>query len=275
MKETSNKLKIFLYSTIGLAVICSILFTVSMFVAFDAEIGYFSSTHPLSYIQSALLILSVLLCTSVLFLFPKDSITALNQANDRFVSFASLLCGFVFVAGMLITFLSTNANASTLTKLQKDIFLLIVLSGLVGSIYFIYDAITPNSNGLTLKVIAAIFVIIYCLTSIIFEHVDLYVPINVPRKNLLFVCFVSFSLFMVQKLRFKTEMGQPKAFLLFGATTTILCTTFSISGLVAHCAGAFKDSSFLMYYLIALAAAIYSLANLLSYTKSAESEQEV
>ena len=275
MKETSNKLRLFLYSTIGLAVICSILFTVSMFVAFDAEIGYFSSAHPLPYIQSALLILSVLLCTSVIFLFPKDSLTTPNQTNDRFVSFASLLCGFVFVGGILITFLSTNTNASTLTKLQKDIFMIIVLSGLIGSIYFIYDAIAPNSNGLTLKVLAAIFVIIYCLTSIIFEHVDLYVPINVPRKNLLFVCFVSFSLFMVQNLRFKTEMGQPRAFLLFSATTTILCTTFSISGLIAHYAGAFKDSSFLVYYLIALAAAIYSLANLLSYTKSAESEQEV
>ena len=104
---------------------------------------------------------------------------------------------------------------------------------------------------------------------------DLFVPINAPRKTLLFLSFISASMFIVQKLRFKAGIGQPRAFLLFGATTTILCATFSISGLIAHYAGTFKDSSFLVYYLIALATAIYSLANLLSYTKSEESEQEV
>ena len=158
MKESANKLKIFLYSAIGLTLLCVLLFTVSMFVAFDPDVGYFKSTHFLPHLQSALLIVSLVFFGSVIFLFTKNSLDTSNPSNTSLTSFASLFCGFVFIAGIVITFLSTYKNASDLNQFQRYIFSIIMVSGLVGSVYFIYDALTPGKSGLTLKIISAISV---------------------------------------------------------------------------------------------------------------------
>lgn len=270
MKESVNKLKIFLYSMLGLTLLCTALFTVSMFVAFDADVGYFSNTSILPRIQNALVIVSIIFFASITFLIPKDSLPCQKPSNVVLTVFSSLFCGFVYISGMIITFLSTYNNAANMSSFQKYIFLIIVISGLIAAFHFIYDALAPEKSGLTLKTVSAVFVIINLLDIIIFEHVDYTVAINTPRKVLLFLSFISVAVFIVQELRFKVGIHQPRAYIFFGSVATLLCAIMSVSGLIAHYAGAFKDSSFLIYYLIGLAFAVYISTKLLSYMKYVE-----
>ncbi len=264
MKESANKLKVFVYSTLGLTLLCVVLFTLSMFLSFDADVGYFAKS-PITGIQNALVIVSVIFFVSILFLIPKGVLPCETPSGNRLNQFSSLFCGLVFIGGMIITFLSTYKSTSDLSSSQKNLFIVIVVSGLMASSYFIYDALSAEKKGLALKVAAAIFVIITLLFSVIFEHLDLFVPINAPRKTLLFLSFVSASVFIIQELRFKTGIGQPRAYVIFGSATTLLGAVMSIPSIIAHYAGVFKDSSFLVYYLIGLALAIYAAARLYSY----------
>ena len=270
MKKTTNKLKIFLYSVVGLTVLCAALFTISMFTAFDAEIGYFSNTKILPYIQTALMTVSVISLISVMFLFPKKSLPADKAPDTAWGMFASLFCGFVFLGGTAIKFFSTYKSVANLSQFQKYMFTVIILSGLIAAVYFIIDALTSSKKLLALKVITGIFVIINLLVSIIFEHIDHLVPINAPRKTLLFLGFISAAMFMVQEFRAKTDIILPKGYIFFGSATTLICASFSISGLVAHYAGAFKCSPFLVYYLTGLALAAYSSAKMFAYMKHVE-----
>ncbi len=270
MKKTANKLKIFLYSVTGLTVLCSVLFTISMFIAFDADVGYFSNTKILPYIQTALMTVSIISFLSIIFLFPKKELPAIESSNSPFGSFASLFCGFAFIGGTAIKYFSTYQNAANMSQSQKYTFTAIILSGIVAAIYFIADALTSNKKLLSLKVIAGIFVIINLIFTIIFEHTDYFVPINAPRKTLLFLGFISAAMFMVQEFRAKTDILLPKAYIIFGSSTALICATFSISGLIAHYSGAFKCSSFLVYYLIALALAVYATSKTFTYLKLVE-----
>lgn len=143
-------------------------------------------------------------------------------------------------------------------------------TGVIAALHFIYDALAPQSKGLALKSVTAIFVIANLILTIVYEHLDYYVPINSPRKVLLFLSFIFAAMFIVQELRFKAGIAQPRAYFFFAASSMLLCGTMSVSHLIAHYAGVLKDSSFLMYYLIGLSIAFYSFTKLSAYVKYAE-----
>ena len=265
MKDSVNKLKVFTLSALGLTLLCTLLFTISMFVSFDADVGYFAKS-PITVIQKAIAAVSVIFFASIMFFIPKSTLPCDGFEGDRSTVFSSLLCGLVFIGGMIITFLSTYNSAANLSSTQRSLFMIITASGIIASIYFISDALTPSQKNVGIKVATAILVIVNLLCSVIFEHLDLFVPINAPRKTLLFLSFVSASVFIIQELRFKVGIYQPRAYVFAGSATALLCSVMSIPSLIAHYAGVFKDSSFLVYYLIGLALAIYTSARLISYT---------
>ena len=271
MKESSNKLKVFVYSTLGLTLLCVALFTISMFVSFDADIGYFART-PLTGIQSTLMIVSVIFFACIAFLIPKGSLPCEDVKGNRLTQFSSLLCGLVFIGITVLNFLSTYNSAAGLSDSQKNVFLIISVSGLLSSIYFIYDALASDKKAIAIQVISSIFIFINLLCTVISEHVDLFVPINAPRKNLLFLGCIATAMFIVQELKFKSGIHQPRAYVFFGSAATLLFSVLSIPSLIAHYAGAFKDNSFLVYYIIGLSLAIYAATRIVSYSKYASNK---
>ena len=270
MKKASSILKIFLYSVAALTLLTPLLFTISMFTAFDADVGYFSSAKILPYIQTALMTVSIIFFAAIMFFFPKKSLPREKQESSKLDTFASLFCGIVFLCGAAIKFFSTYNNTAAMSPSQKYLFIAITISGLIAAAHFIRDAIIPSGKAIGSKIISGIFVIGNLLLTIVLEHTDYMVPINAPRKTLLFLGFISASMFIVQEMRAKTNILLPRAYMFFGATTTLICGTMSVSGLIAHYAGVFKCDSFLVYYLIALAFAIYASSKTGTYIKNAE-----
>lgn len=270
MKESVNKLKVFLYVSFVLSLLCAALFTVSMFTAFDADVGYFDSHALITYIQTALAVISAVFFASIIFIIPKGSLPESAPENTVITVFASLLCGFIYISGMIMLFFSTYNSAAGMLSASRNLFLTIIVTGFVASVYFIYEALASEKKGLALKIVSSLFVIVNLILTVIYEHLDYFVAINTPRKVLLFIAYVSFVVFLVQELRFKTGIAQPRAYVFFGMTTVLLCSTMSIPGIIAHYAGVLKDSSFLIYYLIGFAFAIYTAIRLIAYVKYCE-----
>ena len=267
MNQSSSKLKTYIYSLWVLTALSVLLFTISMFVSFDASTGYFNNSF-LSYMQKALVIVSVLFFVSIMFVIPKGTFSAEAPKNTRITMFSSLFCGVLYAAGTVMAFLAVVNNASKITPRGKYIFFGIVITGILSAIYFILDAIFSDKDFAPLKIIPAIALIINLFLSIVYHHLDLFVGINTPRKTLLFVGFVVAALFIVQELRFKVAESQPRAYVLFGSCTTLLCSVMSIPGIIAHIAGSVKDGAFLPFYLMGLVLAVYAFAKLFAYVKS-------
>lgn len=266
MNQSSNKLKTYIYSLWGLTALSVLLFTISMFVSFDESTGYFNNSF-LTFVQKALVIVSVLLSASIMFVIPKDTLSTESIEESKITTFSSLFCGILYAAGTVMAFLSVVNNASKISETGKYIFFGIAITGLISAIYFIFDAIFPDKGFASLKVIPAIALIINLFLSIVYHHLDYFVGINTPRKTLLFVGFVAAAIFIVQELRFKVDEAQPRAYVLFGSCTVLLCSVMSIPCIIAHVAGAVKDGAFLPFYLMGLVLAVYSFAKLLVYVK--------
>lgn len=269
MKESVSKIKVFYFSSIILTVICIALFTLSMFIAFDTDVEYFRTDSPITHIQTMIAVIAVLFFASIAVFIPKCTLPEGAPSGVILTVFSSLVCGFIYISYTVLNYTSSY-NVAGMNDMSKYIFLAMMASGLIAALYFIYDALAPQSKGLAIKTISAIFVIANLILTIIYEHLDYFVPINSPRKTLLFVSFVFAAMFIVQELRFKAGIFQPRAYFFFAASTMLLCGTLSVSHLIAHYAGVLKDSSFLIYYLIALALAFYSFTKLSAYVKYAE-----
>lgn len=269
MKESVSKLKVFYFSSLILTAICIVLFTLSMFIAFDTDTEYFNARSPITHIQAVVAVISVLFFASAAFFIPKGTLPEGSPSGVVLTVFSSLVCGFIYISNTVLSYLSMK-NVAGMSDTAKYIFLAMMASGLIAALYFIYDALSSSKKGLALKVFSAIFVIANLILTIIYEHLDYFVPINSPRKVLLFLSFIFASMFIVQELRFKAGIGQPRAYFFFAASSMLLCGTMSVSHLVAHYAGVLKDSSFLIYYLIGLVFAFYSFTKLSAYVKYAE-----
>ena len=267
MKDFTGKIKVFFLAAVSLTLICTALFTLSMFTSFDAEAGYFSSNALLPSIQKAVAIMSILFFASIVIFIPKKALPTTDQSNVVFTTFASLACGFLFAIGAIIFYLLYRNDAGWMQDTIRYVFTGIYVSGILAAVYFLICGLSSTGKWLALKTASAIFAVANLLLIIVFEHLDYYVPINSVRKTMLFVCFAFAIMFIAQDLRFKANIGQPRVYFFFGSSTMLLSATMSVSHLIAHYAGVLKDSSFLIYYLIGLGLAIYSFAKLLAYVK--------
>ena len=269
MKDSINKLKIYVCSLFGITALCSIVFIISMFESFDASTGYFYNS-VLVYIQRILVVLSIAFFISLLFFIPKNTLPTKASKNKNEILFPSLFCGIIYAVATIMAFASVANNASKITETGKYVFLGIIISGLLSAVFFIIDAFLPDNSHASLKVFFSIFLIINLFLSIVYQHLDFFVGLNTPRKTLLFISFIASALFIVQELRFKIDQHQPRAYVIFGSCAVLLCSVMTIPGIFAHILGAVKDSSFLPFYLMGLALMIYISARIFIYAKNAE-----
>ena len=63
-------------------------------------------------------------------------------------------------------------------------------------LYIVCSFLCKNILSYALLLVSAIFVIANLILTIIYEHLDYFVPINSPRKTLLFVSFVFAAMFI-------------------------------------------------------------------------------
>ena len=270
MKEFTGKIKVFFLAAVSLTLICVALFTVSMFTSLDADIGYFESTALLPHVQKAVAIVSVIFFASIVVFIPKKVLPASEPENVVFTTFSALACGFLFVISTIIFYLLYRYDAGWMQPTVRYIYTGIYISGLLAAVYFLLCGLSSSSKWLPLKIASAVFAVANLLLIIVFEHLDYFTPINSVRKTMLFIGFAIAIMFIAQDLRFKANIGQPRAYFFFGASTMLLCSAMSVPHIIAHYAGVLKDSSFLMYYLIALGLALYAFAKLRAYVKYTE-----
>ena len=260
MKEYVNKLKLFFYASLSLSIICSILRTISIFTAFDTKVDYFFADALLPRIHLALMFISALFFILIFLLIPKNSLPVFCPFGSSMDSFASASCGFVYMISTAMLYITMRQDMNILSYA-------IIISGIAAAIFFIIDAFTSPSGFITLKILLSMCVAANILLLIVREYMNYYLAINAPNKLLFFLSFAAFAVFIIQAIKFKVDAASPRFFVCSALFSGLLCSASAIPGMICHYGKVLNDSTFLIYYFINLAFALYSFTRLHSYIK--------
>lgn len=260
MKAHQNKIKLYFICTAILTIIVTALRTVSILTVYENDIEYYKKGAILPLILTCMIILSVAFLITPLITLRKAKLPTSCSHTDHHSTFSSLLCGTVHISSAAILLIYQRGTVNTVT--------LIALMGFIlATVYFFYEALCPESKKSTLSVIPAIGAIISLVAVIVRIHVDYTIPLNNPNKTLVFIAFAAIALFLVQSLRYTVERPLPTVYFSTACIAFLLSSTLSISGIIGHYAGTLSGGSFLIYYIIAFAYAVFTLSRLISFIK--------
>ena len=238
------------------AIVFTVVRTLALFLAFDAEIGYYVTGAPLAIILYITEGLSVALAALLFFLSKKQAAPVRPNALPVAVgagasAFLTLAC-----ACMLLATIGKSPAPRALVFLAA-------ICAAIGTGYFACHAIAPSRRVQTET--TAIFGFLAILALALFLAViyfDRYTQMNAPHKVALHACFLSAMLAILMEIRVSLGKGGEHARAAFTAFAAMLCAAVGISDTVAFCAGIYHDVFYLLFDLLFLALAAYFGARL-------------
>ena len=254
-----------------LAIALTAVRTLALFLAFDAEIGYFVTGAPLAIILYILEGLAVALSALLFFLSERKTDEALPVPLSRTLPVtvgagASALLALACACTLLTTIGQTPA--------PRPLIFLAVICAAIGAGYFVTCAIAPFRR--VQAETSAIFGFLAVLALAMFLAViyfDRYTQMNAPHKMALQCCFLAAMLALLMEIRVSLGKGGERARAAFCALAALLCGAVGISDTVAYIAGIYRDTLYLLFDLLCVALAVYSAARLCALCFPAPNEK--
>jgi len=267
MIKISNKLKVYLYSSLILTGAAIIIYTFSYTFAFDGDLGYFAAS-PLPGIASALTIASLLWFLSVAFFIPKNVLDgaspttlAANVAATP-ICISEILFGILMIASALKIsgsnvfgkifpdFIPNEYINKTPLLLVCGIFL-VISAAYFAMLWFIQDRYAE------IKAFVGFAMPISSLLLTAVSYLDLYMAMNSPIKLSFQFAMIAFMLFSLLELRVTLEKPKPRAYFALAMITMLLSGIASVPQIVAFCTGRFNNLSYLFFAIVSLCVFIY------------------
>lgn len=214
-----NKIRVFAVSTAILSALTLGLFVLCLFFRFDASIGYFVESFPVSLFR-ALTAVDLVWCAGALVLLPGECVDSSPACGitDRI---AGLVSALPFALCGIVILIEGGIRGSTL-ELFIGIFLFL------GSIFFL-DLLPAGSKP---SIYAGFAVLVALILSLIRVYFNMKVAINGPFKNLLELCILSCLLVTLGEIR--EHMGKPlyKATFVGRLACVVLSFTAALGSLI-------------------------------------------
>lgn len=254
-KQNSAKL---CRAALAITVLLALLFRIlALLFSFDAQIGYFQKGSILILLTYVLEGISVALCAALPFL--------INNARVRGASASpgvAELIGAIFTAMMLpITAAYLLLKGRTGLVAPALLSILAALLCLIGIGFFVTRLFSFKQDTRALFGYALIF---GAALLMMIAYLDRYTQTNAPHKLSQHLCMLCMMLAVLYEARALVGRDLPRVRLAVTALAFALCGIFSLSNLIAFCAGAYDDLTYLVCDLPALGFAIYSGARLFS-----------
>ncbi len=275
MQTLSKNLKIRLYSTFILTGLAVILFTVSIFTAFDSSTGYFD-TSLLYSVAKGLGIVTVVLGVSSVFTLPKGELGGDSPLAFP-VIFPSAFCALVMFAGgicllgSVLGFLPASWAFTKLAKTSSGLLLIAAVFTFLAVVYFILNCFPQDGKPKQTHALIGFSLPIAAVLWIAAGYFDLTVSMNAPIKTFTHLALIFFTLWSGYELR--TMLGKPMPRLYFGAGLTVVFFSgaASLPWLIGYIAGAVSGPAYptyLLYNLISLAIFAYSVVRLTVFVQA-------
>lgn len=251
-KPLFSRLRLCLIGIGALTLLAFLLRTLALFLAFDAEIGYFTtniaSRRSLVYLLYVIETFGAAAAFAPLFSLRRGELPTDRAPLSKVGSVGAGLCALLFAAAavFLLTKVSSLPCPALLTVLAA-----ICLA--VGAAYFVLQFL-----GKADKAPAYGFGVIFASALLLsITYFDRYTPMNAPHKVALHLCLLSVMLFMLYELRALIGRPMPRALLVTSAICFFLCTVIGASDLIAFAARIYTDPLYFVIDLLVTGLALY------------------
>lgn len=251
MKRFPLPFRMYLLAAAALTLCATILRTLALTTAFDADIGYFREGSPLVTAFYIIEGIALLAAFSLPFFVKRGTLPTghppLSLASLIATGIATLAA--IAMAAILIAHIAVLSAPAILSVLC--LFLL-----LATAIFFGFQFLAQNPPAKTLLLCGyGVILAAACLLSI--TYFDLYTPMNAPHKFSLHLALLSLMLYMLFELRILIGRPRPRGLGVLSAICFFLCATTGISNTIAFLAGIYNDVFALGIDLLLIAFALY------------------
>lgn len=280
MEKVSNKLKIYLYSSLILTGISTVLAALNYIFFFDTAEGYFASS-PLLVFLTALFVLCIIWFASTAFLIPKGVLDGAAPTtltvNVASIPLALVCAGigiFMIVSSLLLnvseggsifyTFFPSFFNTipdRTPLLLFCGIFLIISVA------YFVMLFISRKTSGDIIALVGFSLPIATLLLTAI-AYFDIHMALNSPLKIAFMLSNISFMIFSLYEIRVLLGRPMPRAYLSFGMLAVLLSALASVPQIVAYSLGRFSETRYLVCAVFSLCVFFYTATRLLTFVSA-------
>ena len=254
---------LFLFLTALFAVITCALRSLSFFVGFDADIGYFRASSPIVIISGICMLLCIGFGAAVSFLINIENVPSESESLSapRFVAAtvsAILLCG----TALFVIFRASKIPAPTLLVLLTGICLL------GSAAYFLLRL----RNG---KAAAFGFFTIFAPAMMLaVTYFDRYTQMNAPHKLSLHLCALAIMFAMLYELRALLGRPMPRACTAATTVSASLCVIYALSNAIAFLGGVYDDLTYFFFDLVTLGFAVYFITKSILFATPSNTVQE-
>ena len=278
MIKTANKLKIYLYASLGLAAAAMIVATLSYFVSFD-EIGYFNyGTTPFPIILNVLCILSVAGAASVFFIIPKGALDGASPTTlvtsicaTPIAAISALFGGFLIVA-----YLQISASPRSFMEFFPDFsnknspVMILMLGGVFLIISAIYFALTwfPSLSKSGIHSLLGFAPPLAGAALIGLIYFDFHVAMNSPLKVHFQFTVLFFVLFMLYEVRTSLGKPRPRCYLALVTVALVSSAVSSVPQIVAYLCGIVNSKIHFIYALLSLGVLVYTAGRLIVFVSA-------
>lgn len=291
--DMSTKVRTYLFSAAGLAVLAAALRTAALFTSFDREIGYFRPHAFLSTASGVMLVLAAVWALTGLWLIPDTALPRFMSSGGKLTAFFAAFTAGVFLVDLIYssgTFAETvkSGEAARILaqfkhlryyRLASDraarfafiLSALALLCSLAAAVYFFMLSL-PRAHrpGLAFAGMAAILRLLCGIARIYF---DMDLVMNSPNKILLQTAFVCLMLFLLAEIRFLLEekYARPRLYVVSALLALVTATVAGFSILIGYFGGVLKKFPYFgTEGFLCTALALYVFARLWDYAKLCE-----
>ena len=243
-EKSARFFKIFRITVLCAVAIATVLRALSLFLFYDAEIGYYKLGSVIPIVSNVFL--------AVIALFIAVSCVLLGKNAPRAEKYTlSSKCSAVFVA---LAFAVVAISSVTSLFLFSEYFLIestdnlafiitaiTVIAPLIACAYFVLYALGHLSPSFSLA--GGIFALIYFVIILATSYFDIYVQMNAPEKISLHLCCICALILILNEMRSMCK-SERKAFYLFSVSfSAIALNACALPTIIASFAGVFTGGA--------------------------------
>jgi len=258
-----NKVKMYFYSSLALSAITTVLYVICSLIAFDANIGYFSTHSPLPFVAKYLIAFNIIWIVSMLVFIPADKLSPSYPRHSiaSKVTSAIVFAGFVFYVIIRLLPVATNQIAAT------PLFLICTVAAAVSSIIFLFNIIRPAVCN-NRRSILTVPVILWATLSMTEAYSNQFITMNSPFKIMLMMSMISIMLFALYEARYLSGYPYPRAYAASLLISICVSSVFSVTFIVLLLTGIYSISSFTPTAVISLTFTAHQISRAFDYLRT-------
>lgn len=241
-EKSARFFKIFRITVLCAAVVATVLRALSLFLFYDAEIGYYQHGSVIPTVFNVFITVFALFTVVSCVLLGKNSPRPERYTiSSKCASvFAALAFAVVAISSATSWFFSSEYFLTdTSSPLTLIVTILTVVAPIVSCAYFVLYALGRLSPSFSL--IGGIFALVYLVIILANSYFDIYVQMNAPEKLSSHLCCVCALLLILNEMRVMCG-AEKKAFYLFSVSfSAIALNACALPTVIASFAGVFTD----------------------------------